>query len=313
MCLADQVKWIEVSLTVTAEQAEAVAEVMGRFTREGVVIEQLALPDATPDQSLEHPLLSPQVRVFGYLLADGSQEEHRARLEEALWYLGRIQPLPDAHYRPIKDQDWMAAWKQHYRPLKVAEKLVILPAWIEREYPGRLPVRINPGMAFGTGTHPTTQLCLQLLEPYLQPGERVFDIGCGSGILSIAAVRLGACSVTAVDIDPASIASTLENCKLNQVTEQVTVHQGSLQHILSGEFGSTQAPLVIANILASVILGMLAEGLADAVEPAGELILSGILASQVEQIIHTAEEYGLRHLETRQMEDWAALCLRKPY
>ena len=307
MCWVDQVKWIEVSLTVTAELAEAVAEVMGRFTREGVVIEQLALAD----QPGEETLLSPQVRVFGYLLADSRHEEYRARLEDALFYLGRIQPLPPATYRPIKDQDWMAAWKQHYQPLMIGKRLVILPAWIQQHNPERLPIRINPGMAFGTGTHPTTQLCLELLESYLKPGERVIDIGCGSGILSIAAMRLGASSVTAVDTDPAAIASTRENSNLNQVTSQIDIQQGSLQQILSGQFGDPQAPLVVANILASVILGMLEDGLADAVEQGGKLILSGILASQAGEILNLAAECGLRHLETRLMEDWAALCLQK--
>lgn len=307
MCWVDQVKWVEVSLSVTPEQAEAVAEVLGRFTREGVVVEQLALQDHQEEQAV----LSPQVRVFGYLLADGSLEEHKNHLEEALWYLGRIQPMPPPQYRPIKDQDWMESWKQHYQPVMVGEKLAILPAWIEREFPGRLAVRINPGMAFGTGTHPTTQLCLELLETYLQPGERVLDIGCGSGILSIAAVQLGAQSVTAVDIDPASVASTLENCRINQVEERVEAAQGSLQQILGGQFGNPQAPLVVANILASVILGMLEDGLAETVEAGGELILSGILSHQAEQILNLAADKGLTHIETRHIEDWAAICLRQ--
>ncbi len=307
MCWADQVKWLEVSLTVNPEQAEAVAEVLGRFTREGVVVEQLALQDE-PGAST---VMSPQMRVYGYLLADGGLEERRNRLDEALWYLGRIQPLPEAHYRPIKDQDWMEAWKQHYQPIKVGQRLEILPAWVKQHDPGRLPVYINPGMAFGTGTHPTTQLCLELIEKYLQPGMRVFDIGCGSGILSVAAVRLGASSVAAVDVDPASIASTRENCLLNQVEDQVEVELGSLQLLLGGRFGSPQAPLVAANILASVILGMLESGLADAVEPDGVLLLSGILEGQAQAILKTAGECGLLHLETLTMDDWAAISLRK--
>jgi len=308
MCWADQVKWLEVSLTVSPELAEAVAEVIGRFTREGVVMEQLALPD----KGGESAVMETQVRVFGYLLADGSLEEHKNRLEEALWYLGRIQPLPQAQYRPIKDQDWMESWKKHYQPIAIGRRLEILPAWAESRDAARLPVRINPGMAFGTGTHPTTQLCLELMETYLRPGMRVFDIGCGSGILSAAAVRLGAASVGAVDTDPASVASTRENCELNQVAGQVEIEQGSLHTILTRRFGSPQAPLVVANILASVILGLFESGLADALEPGGILLLSGILEDQVEEILQTGAENGLVHLETRLIDDWAAIALKKP-
>lgn len=307
MCWVDQVKWLEVSLTVSPELAEAIAEVIGRFTREGVVIEQLALPN----EGSETTIMDPQVRVFGYLLADGSLEEHKNRVEEALWYLGRIQPLPPAKYRPIKDQDWMESWKQHYQPIPIGQRLEILPAWVERPNPDRLPVRINPGMAFGTGTHPTTQLCLELMEKYLRPGIRVFDIGCGSGILSVAAARLGAASVGAVDTDPASVSSTQENCELNQVLGLVEVEQGSLHTILAGRFGSPQAPLVVTNILASVILGLFESGLADAVEPEGALLLSGILEDQVESILQKAAESGMTHLETRLIEDWAAIALKK--
>ena len=308
MCWVDQVKWLEVSLTVSPELAEAVAELIGRFTREGVVIEQLALPD----KGGEKAVMDTQVRVFGYLLADGSLEDHKNRLEEALWYLSRIQPLPQVQYRPIKDQDWMESWKQHYQPIPIGQRLEILPAWAERRSPARLAVRINPGMAFGTGTHPTTQLCLELMETYLRPGTQVFDIGCGSGILSVAAARLGAASVGAVDTDPASVASTRENCELNQVASQVEIEQGSLHTILAGRFGSPQAPLVVANILSSVILGLFESGLADAVEPGGILLLSGILEDQVEEILQTGGENGLAHLETRRIEDWAAIALEKP-
>ena len=308
MCWADQVKWVEVALTVTPEQAEAVAEVLGRFTREGVVVEQLALPKEGGGEAI----MSPQVRVYGYLLADGSLQDHQQHLEEALWYLSRIQPLPPAEYRPIKDQDWMESWKQHYQPIKIGQRLEILPAWISTHDPGRLPVRINPGMAFGTGTHPTTQLCLELMENYLRPGECVFDIGCGSGILSVAAVRLGASAVAAVDVDPASVASTQENCRLNQVEGQVEIEQGSLPLILAGHFGKPQAQLVVANILASVILGMFTEGLADSVESGGVLLLSGILDEQTIKVLDSAQSCGLTHLETAHMEDWAAIALRKP-
>ena len=294
-------------MTVTPEQAEAVAEVLGRFTREGVVIEQLA--DQNTRQ--EKTILNPEVRVYGFFFNDETVEDRKKRVDEALWYLGRIQPLPPAQYREIHDQDWMEAWKQHYEPVTIGKRLVILPAWVEKEYPGRLPIRINPGMAFGTGTHPTTQLCLEFLEDLVKPEMTVFDIGCGSGILSAGAVILGAGRVIAVDIDPASVRSTTENCQLNHVSDKVEIARGSAELIRGGHFGSLRAPLVVANILASVILVLLEEKLSDLVEPGGHLVLSGILAHQAEEIIQTAKEYGLELKEIKQIEDWNAIALIK--
>ncbi len=303
----DKANWVEVSLVVTPEQAEAVAEVIGRFTREGVVIEQAALPD----NPLEENLLEETVRVYGYFFADASVAERKQRLEEALWHLGQIQELPAAQYRQIQDENWMSAWKHQYKPLQIGQRLMIIPAWIENKFPDRLPILINPGMAFGTGTHPTTQLCLELIEKYLQPGQSMFDIGCGSGILSIAAVRLGAERVIAVDIDSASVASTHENCALNGMEDRVEIEQGSSDLVLTGRFGLLHAPLVVANILASVIMDMIDDGLSDLVQPGGFLILSGILDYQADGIVQKAAECGLTLQEKRVIEDWVALCLKK--
>ena len=303
----DKATWVEVALTVTPEQAEAVAEVLGRFTREGVVIEQLA--DQNTRQ--EKTILNPEVRVYGFFFNDETVEDRKKRVEEALWYLGCIQPLPPAQYREIHDQDWMETWKQHYEPVTIGKRLVILPAWVEKEYPGRLPIRINPGMAFGTGTHPTTQLCLEFLEDLVKPEMTMFDIGCGSGILSACAVILGAEHVIAVDIDPASVRSTVENCQLNNVSDKVEIAQGSAELIRCGHFGILQAPLVVANILASVILVLLEERLSDLVEPGGHLVLSGILAHQAHEIIQAANEHGLTLKEIKQIEDWNAIDLIK--
>ena len=230
----EQANWVEVSLDVTPEQAEAVAEVIGRFTREGVVIEQAAKPDEPGEKQ---QLLENRVRVYGYFFADNSVDVRKQRLEEALWHLGQIQKLPAAQYRLIKDENWMAAWKDQYKPLQIGKQLMIIPAWLENKFPGKLPILINPGMAFGTGTHPTTQLCLEMIEDFIQPGQTMFDIGCGSGILSIAAIRLGAERIIAVDIDPASVASTQENCALNKIESQVEIAQGSADLIMSGHFG----------------------------------------------------------------------------
>jgi len=302
----DKASWVEISLQVSPEQAEAVAEILGRFTPEGVVIEQAVLPispsETTPDNS---------VKVFGYLFANAHLEDKKMRLEEALFYLGKIQALPKPTYKEIHDQNWMAAWKDQYKPLKLGNRLAILPAWAKNPFPKRVAIRINPGMAFGTGTHPTTQLCLRLMESYLKKGDAVIDVGCGSGILSIASILLDSRHAYGADISPAAIHSSKENAELNQVTERTTFQQGSVEGFLLGQFEIMSAPVVIVNILAAIILRLFDEELGDLVQPGGVLILSGILEQQADQILQKAEQKEFALLERQNMQDWVALCLKK--
>src|SRR5512137_2134365 len=186
--------WLEVSLTVNGELAEAVADVLARFAPNGVTTEQAVTFVHDEDEGTP---IGP-ITVRAYLPADACMEERRHKLEESLFYLGMIQPLPVPVFTPLPDQNWMEAWKERYKPIPIGRKLIIVPAWLESPDEKRIPIRIDPGMAFGTGTHPTTQLCLEFVEA-LSPGSgaagqlpfSVIDVGCGSGILSIAALKLG--------------------------------------------------------------------------------------------------------------------------
>lgn len=299
--------WIEVSLIVSPEQAEAVSEVLGRIIPNGVVVEQNAVQENTSDENR----LEPRVRVFGYLFADTELEDKKQKLEEGLWHLGQIQSLPDPLYTPILDEDWMAAWKKHYQPIEIGKRLVIIPSWIEKPFPGRLPIRINPGMAFGTGTHPSTQLCLELMEQVVQTGMDVIDVGCGSGILSIAALQLGAGFVLGVDIDSAAIQSTRENASNNKIDSGLQVEIGSVEQIRAHQFSLVQAPLVVVNILANTILQLFTDGLAELVGEKGWLILAGILDNQAGNILETAKASGLTPEKKKTSSDWVALLLRK--
>jgi ribosomal protein L11 methyltransferase len=229
-----------------------------------------------------------------------------------------IRPLPPPSYKQIADQNWMEAWKQHYKPILIGERLLILPAWMESPEPGRVAIKIDPGMAFGTGTHPTTQLCLELMEAYLDlrglkdlGGLKLIDVGCGSGILSIAALKLGADKALGVDIDEESILNSRENAMKNGVGDELILGVGSVQEILEGRFEIKKAPLVVANILAPVIVRLFESGLADLVEADGALILSGILFGQEESVIEAGQAHGLHVSERRQMEDWVAMTLRR--
>ena len=276
------------------------------------------------------------ISVRAYLPVDENIDETRQKLEQSLFYLGMIQPLPEPVFTPLADQNWMEAWKTRYLPIPVGSRLIIVPAWLESPDTSRISIKIDPGMAFGTGTHPTTQLCLELVEEVFdggpwatdrgplptahRPPSTIIDVGCGSGILSVAALKLGAGFALGVDIDEASVKASRENADANGIPrEQFTIGLGSVAEVLAGRFKAPSrggeriirnAPLVLANILAPVILRLFGMGLAELVSPGGALVLSGILAEQAPGVIVCAEEHGLKLADKRQAGDWVALLVR---
>jgi len=310
----DMIHWLEVSLTVDGELAEAVAEVLARFAPNGVMTEQgIKFLDDEDYGTPTGPIV-----VRAYLEMDEHIEETRQKLEESLYYLGMIRPLPAPVYKQIADQNWMEAWKRHYKPIPIGKRLIILPIWLDSPSPERIPIKIDPGMAFGTGTHPTTQLCLELIEVVfdnlsstVNRKSEVIDIGCGSGILSIAALKLGARAVLGVDIDIESVRNARENADKNGIGAEFIIGQGSVAEVREGKFPYKQAPLVVANILAPVIIRLFDAGLADLVEADGAIILSGILREQAPGVIEAAQAKGLELNEQRQMGDWVALAMRR--
>ncbi len=309
--------WLEVCLTVDGEMAEAVAEVLARYLPNGVVIESTAVN--APLDGSAGGAVGP-LRVMGYIPVDHALDETRQKIEEALWYLGRIRPLPQAQYRPVGEEDWSAAWKAHYQPIAVGSKLIIVPAWLETQNEARIPIRIDPGMAFGTGTHPSTQMCLEFIEDIMArrmdgPGRnavKVIDVGCGSGILSIAALKLGAREALGVDIDRPAVLSARENAELNQVSEQLELGQGSVAEILAAGFRFQEADIVLANILAPVIIRLLEAGLGDLLAEGGDLVLAGIIEAQAAEVESALKKHGLAVAGRKQIDDWVALHVRQP-
>ncbi len=322
--------WLEVSLTVNGELAEAAADVLRRFAPNGVVIESAVKFMHAEDEGTP----AGDVTVRAYLPADDKLKETRQKLGEALHYLGMIQPLPAAVFTPIADQNWMEAWKTHYQPIPVGRRLIIVPAWLESPDRKRIPIKIDPGMAFGTGTHPTTQLCLEIMEiilderhsnPHRKPsiGNQpwsVIDVGCGSGILSIAALKLGAASALGVDIDEMAVKAARSNAEANGVAENLFLGVGSVAEVLAGAFPTPfqesramrNAQLVLVNILAPTIIRLLDAGLADLVAPGGMMILSGILEEQAADVLSALQAHGLQLVEKRQLEDWVAMLVKGP-
>jgi len=305
--------WLEVSLVVNGELAEAVADVLARFAYSGVMMEQGVKYNDEEDAGTP----TGPITVRAYLEMDDQIEQTRQKLEESLYYLGMIQPLPAVTYKQIEDQNWMEAWKQHYKPILIGKRLVIVPAWMDSPDPSRVAIKIDPGMAFGTGTHPTTQLCLELMEKAINDIReannefRVIDVGCGSGILSIAAIKLGAVQALGVDIDAGSVKNSRENADSNGIGDEFILGVGSVDEIKNGQFAFEKAPLVVANILAPVIIRLFDAGLADLMEDRGSIILSGILQDQEERVVEAGQAKGLRMSERRQMGDWVAFTMSR--
>ncbi len=304
-----ETQWIEVKIRCNGEIAEALADVLGRFVSNGVVVESVTKLNPH-NQEYES---TGEVDVFGYLTFDEHIETQRQKLAEALWHLEQITPIPQPTYTPIKDQNWMEAWKKNYHPLAIGKRFLILPAWVDPpKNEQRLLIRINPAMAFGTGTHPSTKLCLHLMEAHLSPGHPVIDVGCGSGILSIAALKMGASQALAIDISAKAIASTQENVALNDIDPaHLEIEQGSVDAVRNGSFSLKQAPFVLVNILAPIIIRLFGQGLADLVTPGGLIFLSGILDHQGKMIRQAAKAVGLQMVDQLTIEDWVGLAFRK--
>jgi len=290
-------EWLEVSVTVKNETAEAVAEVFSRYASRGVAIE------AGPDGWNTGPVI-----VRAYLPADDQLRANKRRVEESLWHLGQIQPVPAPAFRPIAEADWAEAWKKQLKVLHIGQRTVIRPSWLDyTPAPGEIVIQLDPGMAFGTGLHPTTQMCLAALEELIHPEAQVLDLGAGSGILAIAAAKLGAGRVLAVDNDPVAVKTARGNAKTNGVSETVSVTSGSLAD------APESYDLVVVNILAKVIVEMAQQGLAERVRPGGTLIAAGILADQKSEVVAALQREGLTLVKQHQTEDWVCLVTKRDH
>lgn len=321
-------KWLEFSVTTDSEAAEAVAELFNRYAQGGAVIE---LPLDCFEQDL--PTSSPpsSVIVKAYLPLDGtaqgnvSTEEAQRRLREGLWHLAQIWPIPEPVITPLEEENWVDAWKQHFHLLRIGQRILIVPAWEAHEPDaGDVVIRLEPGMAFGTGLHPTTRLCLQALETYLATGCTALDVGTGSGVLAIAAAKLGARSVLAIDADPVAVSVAQENVILNAVADRVTLRHGSLPGgattgwgLMAGGAGSEmylvetgQFDLVLVNILARVIIGM-APALSARLAPTGQLMAAGLIEDQESEVEAAFQAAGIEIVERTQEQDWVCLVAQR--
>lgn len=288
-------EWLEVSVTVENEAAEAVAEVLSRYARRGVVIE------AGPEGWNAGPVV-----IRAYLPADDQLQANKRRVKEALGHLDQISPVSVPTFRPVAEEDWAKAWKERLTVMHVGRHIVIRPSWLDYvPAPDDVVVQLDPGMAFGTGLHPTTQMCLTALEELAQPESRVLDMGTGSGILAIAAAKLGARHVLALDNDSVAVKTARDNMIVNDVQDVVSVLCGSLTEV------PESYDLVMVNILANVIIEMMREGLATRVCPGGKVIAAGIIDDQEPKVVATMEQQGLTLVGKQRLEDWVCLVAER--
>ena len=280
-------RWAEISIDAGPEATDAVGAALYAVGCGGFEVREAAQPPA----------------VAGYLPVDDRLEDRLGLLKDALAALpgyGVTGAGTDLTLRYVEEADWANAWKAFYKPFRVGRRLVVTPPWEHPDLaPDDIPLVIDPGMAFGTGSHPTTQLCLTALEDYVHSRvSRVADVGTGSGILAIAAAKLGASFVAANDNDPLAVRIARENAAANGVSVEVTE-----------ALPSSQYDVVVANILAAVIIGMSAE-LNGLIEPGGILIASGIIDTREDDVRQALEAVGLTHVETRRQTEWVALVFQ---
>jgi ribosomal protein L11 methyltransferase len=251
------------------------------------------------------------VFVKAYLAADSSTlgdmlSELKQQLDELTGY-GLDIGKGTIAVNDVHEDEWAHAWKKYYKPVHVSDRMTIKPVWEEyqQKSPDEVIIEMDPGMAFGTGTHPTTILCLRALEKYLQPGDRVFDVGTGTAILSIAAVKLGAEHVLAMDLDEVAVRSAQANTELNGVDEKITVRQNNL---LEGVDGPVD--LVVANILAEIIVRF-TDDVYRVLKPEGTFIASGIIEAKAQEVKNAMAASGLEIVETIFIDDWVAITAKK--
>ncbi len=297
-------RWVEISVEVAREAVDDLVNFMGRYCLGGAVVEEK--PSAAGELGAQ------QVIVKGFLPV--RDEETRHKLEVALLLLSRVSPISEPRITILEAADWAEAWKAFFPPQHIGERTVIVPTWRTYEpRPGEVVIHLDPGMAFGTGLHATTRLCLVAIERLLQPGWRVLDVGTGSGILAIAAALQGAAEVHALDVDPVAVDVARENVALNHVEHIVSVAQGTLgPHAPAGipVYTGTGWDLLLVNILADTIIAM-AEGIALALRPGGMWVASGIIRDRAEDVAQAVQQAGLVITQRAQEEDWIALWGRK--
>ena len=311
--------WLEAVVHTTTMGADIVSDVLMNAGAVGTAIEDRydvtsskksdGMGDMIDEDVLKH--MSEDVLVKAYFKSDASAPETLHLVEQKLGEIAKMDMGFDMgsltlDTQGVREQDWAENWKKYYKPFRAGEHLVIKPSWEAYEpKEGDLVLELDPGMAFGSGTHETTSMCLELLEDAMHGGESVIDVGTGSGILAIGAAMLGAKDVLAIDIDPVAVRVAKENIEHNHLSDRVRAVEGNLLASSDGV-----CDLCVANIIADVIC-MFAQPLVDHIVPGGLFICSGIIKEREQDVVNalTAADYTI--LETKRKGEWVAMLSRR--
>ncbi len=290
--------WLELKILVPFEFVEPVAELFRRYGKGGVAIEEAG--GWNPDEG-ESPPERQSAIIRTYMPQTPGYRRNREIVHIGVQLVGKLTDLPELEEREILEREWEDAWKAHFTPLRIGRRLLVQPPWLREEAgPDDVVIEIDPGLAFGTGHHPTTNRTLECMERLMRPGLQVLDVGSGSGILSIGAAKLGAARVLGVEIDRVALKAGRVNVRSNNVSGRVRFYAGTLPN---EKIPAGWAELLLANVN-SVALANLAPELRRALAPDGRLVAAGILQERRQQVVDAFTAAGLSFIEEHHDGDW---------
>ncbi|MDU6743216.1 50S ribosomal protein L11 methyltransferase [Peptoniphilus harei] len=297
-------KYIEMTINTSKDKKDIIEGILfdyGIYTTEEIssdIVDELDQDEKDWD-FIDYPLLNSNEDIFALRVYPENMEDAnnlKAELSE--------KKLGQCLVEEKDDEDWANNWKKYYKPLEIGEKLAIVPEWEDYDNDNRVVIKINPGMAFGTGTHESTYMCLELLERYVNKDDDIFDIGCGSGILAIAGLKLGAKKALLVDIDEKCIDASHENSGLNGLEDKMEIKKGNLLDVVKG-----RADLIVSNIIAEIIVDEI-KNLKNHMDKGGIFITSGIIKERRQMVIHALEENGFEIIDELEKNNWVAIVGR---
>ena len=291
-------KWIELRVVADSELIDPLVQIFDRYSKNGVVLENVG-------ENIGYSKKATKVRT--YLKSDTDYEIVFNQIDIGVRLLAHVGEVSELSKRVLNEKEWHESWKKHFSILEIGKTLAIVPSWLKSKKVNRkIVIELDPGMAFGTGHHPTTRMCLEMLETLVKPCHTVLDLGCGSGILSIASAKMGSEKVIGIDNDETAIKVARENIKINGIGDSVSISNGSVPNKNIDKYSND---IVVANISSKVILDLSKE-ITEYLKPKGYLLISGFLDNTESEIIDVFKKLNLNVVSKLGTADWVALCLR---
>ena len=291
-------KWIELSVVADGELIDPLVQIFDRYSKNGVVLENVK-------ENSGH--LNNATKVRTYLNTETNFEIIFNQIDIGVRLLSHVGVVSRLSKRVVDEKEWHESWKKHFSILEIGKTLAIVPSWLNsKEVDRKVIIELDPGMAFGTGHHPTTRMCLEMLEILVKPEDAILDLGCGSGILSIASAKMGSEKVVGIDNDETAVKVAMENIEINGISKSVSILTGSIPN---KDMSKHSNDIIVANISSKIIIDLSIE-ITEHLKPGGHLIVSGFLDINESEIINKFKELNLSVLSRLSTADWVALSLR---